>query len=265
LSADSGKQRRVKYSWHSGNCLPRRLLCFFDAQDCSALKDESIGFGKANRGVSGPISNPSALRGWPDDVINSIYPSFSLDDNNRAFDFVTYLHDSSCEDPVGMTMTFAHELRHFVQWATMPNVRKANERFQDWLRNFDTGFVTISLPLVQKTPVRSAAELVRKGMHDEFNSENAHRTLWEVVERRRRVERGSGALSPADRKNNNEFVELPEFTTILARPISHGEPPTYPPRPQPTRSPAALFLCSLRLLSFRPWKSLKPNEQRTRF
>jgi hypothetical protein len=130
-----------------GDLPTNRLLCFFDDQDCSALKDESSGFGKANRGVSGPISNPSALRGWPDDAISSIYPSFSLDDNNRAFDFVTYLHDSSCEDPVAMTMTFAHELRHFVQWARMPKVWKANERFRDWLRNFDTGFDSHELPI----------------------------------------------------------------------------------------------------------------------
>jgi hypothetical protein len=70
-----------------------------------------------------------------------------LDDNEPAFDFVTYLHNSSCEDPVGMTMTFAHELRHFIQWATMPKTWKANQRFKKRLLECITGFESHDLPI----------------------------------------------------------------------------------------------------------------------
>jgi hypothetical protein len=99
-----------------GKLPPGRLLCFFDDEDCLVLKSESVGFGKANRGVSSPVTAPSDFYGWPMEAIRCIYPSMSLDDNRSAFDFVTYLHNSSCLDPLGMTMTFAHELRHFTEF-----------------------------------------------------------------------------------------------------------------------------------------------------
>jgi len=130
-----------------GKLPPGRLLCFFDDEDCCVLKSESVGFGKANRGVSSPVTAPSDFYGWPTEAIKYIYPSMSLDDNQSAFDFVTYLHNSSCLDPLGMTMTFAHELRHFVQWATMREVWKANQQFKRRLLEFDTGFESHDLPI----------------------------------------------------------------------------------------------------------------------
>jgi hypothetical protein len=44
----------------------------------------------------------------------------------RAFDHVIYLHGSSCEDPVGLTMTLAHELQHFVQYGSARKVWAEN-------------------------------------------------------------------------------------------------------------------------------------------
>jgi hypothetical protein len=123
-----------------------RLLCFFDEEDWGDFKNED-GFGKANRAVSGVVTRPTDLQDWPSEVVERIYPSLSLNNNERAFDFVTYLHNSSCEDPVGMTMTFAHELQHFVQWATMRKAWIKNQRFKDWCRNFDTGLVSHDLPI----------------------------------------------------------------------------------------------------------------------
>jgi len=130
-----------------------RLLCYFDDQDCWAFKDEHIGFGKANRGLSGPVTKSTNFQDWPMDIVMAIYPSYSLDDNEPAFDFVTYLHDSSCDDPIGMTMTFTHELQHFVQYSTMPAVWKANERFKKRRLESDTGFDSHELPIEKEARI----------------------------------------------------------------------------------------------------------------
>jgi hypothetical protein len=41
-----------------GKLPPGRLLCFFDEEDCCVLKSEHVGFGKANRAVSSPVTQP---------------------------------------------------------------------------------------------------------------------------------------------------------------------------------------------------------------
>src|ERR1700723_609232 len=128
-----------------GELPPARLLCFFDSQDCWAFKDETMGFGKANRGLSGPIKKPTDLQNWPWDVIECVFPS--LYDNTAAFDFVIYLHDSTCEDPIAMTMPFAHELQHFVQWGTMRAVFQANEKFRGRRLESGTGFDSHEMPI----------------------------------------------------------------------------------------------------------------------
>ena len=145
--------RRVLLAF--GQLPSRRLLCFFDDQDCWTFKDENFGFGKGNRGLSGPVTNPADLEGWPFDVTYRLYPAYSSNENEPAFDFVTYLHNSSCEDPVGMTMTFAHELQHFVQWATMPAVWEANERFKSWRLGREVGFGSHELPIEKEARIVS--------------------------------------------------------------------------------------------------------------
>lgn len=74
-----------------GDLPPGRLLCFFDEEDCRVLKSEFVGFGKANRAVSSPVTRPHDFYGWPVEAIRYIYPSMSLDDNEPAFDFVHVL------------------------------------------------------------------------------------------------------------------------------------------------------------------------------
>ena len=140
---------------------PSRLLCFFDEQDCWAFKDENIGFGKANRGLSGPVTSPADLEGWPFDVTERLFPAAAGNENESAYDFVTYLHNSSCENPVGMTMTFAHELRHFVQWATMPAVWKANERFKSRRLDRGVGFDSHELPIEKDARIVSKQIAIR--------------------------------------------------------------------------------------------------------
>jgi hypothetical protein len=86
-----------------------------------------------------------------------------LDDNNRTFDFVIYLHDSTCEDPVAMTMTFAHELQHFVQWGTMLAVFQANERLRAQRLKSGDGFDSHELPI--ETDARIVAKRIAIRIH----------------------------------------------------------------------------------------------------
>jgi hypothetical protein len=114
---------------HFGNQLPElRLLCFFDDIDWQPLKDY---FGEANRGFYGPIKeNPLTWPPWPDYVANYIFVDFPAWLLKRAFDHIIYLHGSTCDNEIGLTMTFAHELQHFVQHSSVLNLWAQNSLIQ---------------------------------------------------------------------------------------------------------------------------------------
>jgi hypothetical protein len=100
---------------HFGDTLPNEnLLCFFDEEDFRKLKDD---VGAANRGLYQTI-DVHALRFWVDEYWGA-WPHYVqeciVDGDERLFDHLIYLHGSSCSKDVGLTMTFAHELQHFVQ------------------------------------------------------------------------------------------------------------------------------------------------------
>src|ERR1700678_94070 len=132
-----------------------RLLCFFDDEDWPLFKDEGFGLGKANRGLSAAVKKCSTWpwRDWPPHVVEKFYAAYPSDDREPKFDFVTYLHNSSCEIPVGLTMTYTHELQHFVQYTNMQGVWKANERFKNWSRDFETGLFSHDLPIEQEARI----------------------------------------------------------------------------------------------------------------
>ena len=104
-----------------------RTLCFFDETDCHQI----LGTGEANRGLSGPVKEPTDLRGWPQNVVQCFFRDDCDYDGKLLFDFLIYLHDSSCADPIGSTMTFAHELQHLVQYASVSRIWGLNERFKE--------------------------------------------------------------------------------------------------------------------------------------
>lgn len=115
---------------HFGDQLPDlRLLCFFDDNDWQPFKDH---FGKANRGFYGPIKENSFSRPtWPNYVMECIFvedPPASL--RKRAFDHVIYLHGSACTNEVGLTLTFAHELQHFLQHSNVLRLWAENSLIQ---------------------------------------------------------------------------------------------------------------------------------------
>ncbi len=122
-TALSAAARRVLNQF--GNSLPDlRLLCFFDDEDWQPFKDE---MGPATRGFYAPIKEtPFAC--WPGYITKRIF----VDDPSsyppkRAFDHLIYVFGSSCTDKIGLAMTFAHELQHFVQYGFKRRV---------WAENF---------------------------------------------------------------------------------------------------------------------------------
>jgi hypothetical protein len=89
------------------------LLCFFDDDDWQPLKDV---MGPATRGFYAPIKE-QPFECWPDYLTERIF----IDDPNshlqkRAFDHLIYVFGSTCVDEIGLTMTFAHEVQHFLQY-----------------------------------------------------------------------------------------------------------------------------------------------------
>jgi hypothetical protein len=109
-----------------GNQLPDlRLLCFLDNEEWQPFREY---VGEANRGFYTPLKESTfAWPVWSDYILGHVFmdePScFPV---RRAFDHVIYLHGSSCENEVGLTMTFAHELQHFVQYGSARKVWAEN-------------------------------------------------------------------------------------------------------------------------------------------
>jgi hypothetical protein len=105
---------------HFENQLPSlRLLCFFDDQDCTYLKQIA---GEANRGVYLSVLRGSVWQSLPNYVRDDCFS----DQLTSLFDRLIYLHGSTCADDVGLTMTFAHELQHFIQCSNMPKLWDKN-------------------------------------------------------------------------------------------------------------------------------------------
>jgi hypothetical protein len=108
-----------------GNCLPTsRLLCFLDDTDAPGLK---LDYGVANRGGYIPVHDNIPLPSLPEYVTSCIF----IDDGisipfPRVVDDLVYLHGSTCNDDVGLTITLAHELQHVIQHATVRKVWAVN-------------------------------------------------------------------------------------------------------------------------------------------
>lgn len=147
-----------------------RLLCFFDNDDWPSFKDAEIGFGKANRGISGPVKAGTNWQEWPPHVVGCFYRTTSLMDTDPIFDFVTYLHDSSCNEEVGLTMTFAHEVQHFMQHACTPDLWRANDCFKIYCREFQPkGIYNHQFPLEQDARIVAKRIALRLHGPDDAN------------------------------------------------------------------------------------------------
>jgi hypothetical protein len=98
-----------------GDRLPNlRLLAFFDDEDWSYFRYE---LGPSNRGLYTPIKPNVQWGTWPYYVKECILVSDpSTLRLRQEIDHVIYVHGTTCADEVGLTMTFSHELQHFIQY-----------------------------------------------------------------------------------------------------------------------------------------------------
>jgi hypothetical protein len=93
-----------------------RALCYLDDRDVGWLK-ESWG-GNSNRGVHWPIRG-QGLHDWPHDMWDTIaQPDPMTGTVSWPYASVIYLHGSTCDSDIQLAMTLAHELQHFVQFAS---------------------------------------------------------------------------------------------------------------------------------------------------
>jgi hypothetical protein len=97
------------------------LLCFVDGQEWESLRTER---GFANRGFYGVFKykEPPWLE-WPQRIVERVLienPRTGL--LERCYDHFIYLHQSTAATDVGLVMTFAHELQHFIQHQRQPKL-----------------------------------------------------------------------------------------------------------------------------------------------
>jgi hypothetical protein len=115
-----------------------RVVCILDNQDHAYLKEE---FGsQANRGIHWPIQGRGVSL-WPYYTHNLIAPPIGLyGDVSWPYISVVYLHGSTSETDIGLTLTLAHELQHFLQYSQNRALWAANillmnlrsEEFKVW-------------------------------------------------------------------------------------------------------------------------------------
>ncbi len=90
------------------------VLCFLDDKDLPEL--EAAFGGVANRGIHWPIRG-QGLVDWPMDMWHIIAPPDSVSGRPTwPFTSVIYLHGGTCQTDIGLTLTLAHELQHFIQF-----------------------------------------------------------------------------------------------------------------------------------------------------
>ncbi len=91
-----------------------RVVCILDGQDGWDLKRE---LGLENRGVHCPPRG-HIYRSLPSYVRPIIGPvNVQTNKVEWPFDMIIYLHGSTCETEIGLSLSLAHELQHFMQYA----------------------------------------------------------------------------------------------------------------------------------------------------
>jgi|ERR1035438_1002511 hypothetical protein len=102
-----------------------RVICLLDDTDFQELK---LRAGEANRGIHLCLENAALPSLIPQRFWDTLRPF------DRAtmkclsvFDSAVYLHGSTCEADIGLTLSLAHELRHSFQYSTEPQICAANK------------------------------------------------------------------------------------------------------------------------------------------
>lgn len=118
--------RQARQQWaerviaHFGDGLPnKRLLIVLDSRNC-------LDFGEWNRGFFGPVNVASVFR-WSQCVDHELYKIDPITgDISYLYVCAIYLQDRACADEARLTMTLAHEVQHYIQYCTAPDIRASN-------------------------------------------------------------------------------------------------------------------------------------------
>ena len=97
------------------NLLLPSVLCLIDDQDFADLKTE---VGVANRGLFFPMDGGGLSGMIPEylwDLVSQY--DYSSDEFKYLFDSVIYIHGSTSDADLGLGLTLAHELQHYLQYA----------------------------------------------------------------------------------------------------------------------------------------------------
>lgn len=110
-----------------------RLLAFLDDEDAAFFRSE---LGAENRGFFKPLRGTTGA--WPRYLTVHLLAFGSFQNSATwLFDTVIYVHGTTCSDPVGRVMTFAHELQHFVQYGFNRDLWIRSELFRGLLPSFE--------------------------------------------------------------------------------------------------------------------------------
>jgi hypothetical protein len=98
------------------------VLCYLADEDDNCLKKWS---GESTRGIHWPRRG-QGLSDWPQKMRGIFAPIDPLSGVTFPYESLIYLHGSTCETDIGLTMTLAHELQHFLQYTNERHLWTAN-------------------------------------------------------------------------------------------------------------------------------------------
>ena len=164
------------------------LLVFFDDADSAFFRKE---LGEQNRGFFKPLKG-TQTGAWPQYLKDHLvaYGSFQ-NPATWLFDTVIYLHGTTCDDPVGRVMTFAHELQHFVQYGFSRDVWAASELLKPLLPAFEI-------------PIEREARIVSKCIAEDLCSPEA---VKQYIDRRINAAETRLTLLMADDPLNTDKIK----------------------------------------------------------
>jgi hypothetical protein len=110
---------------HFSDC---KLYRYFAATDDPLL---ALDLGQYYRGFQAAASTE-----WP----------YYLEEKRRSFDYLVYIRQSTCIDPTGCTLTYAHELQHIVQHRLYPKLLEINRVLRRDLPDFMPTATEVDLP-----------------------------------------------------------------------------------------------------------------------
>lgn len=174
------------------------LLSFLDDEDWKYVKSSECA-GDNNRGFftrtrEGTILWPD-WQAWPSYLREAAFrPDPTTGKGRYRYDCLTYLHGSTCATNIGLTMTLAHEVQHFVQYGSHRRLWAVNTLLNNLLLLVgDVGIKPWEVPFEHEA--RIAAKRAAVGIHGEENvgqfidakigqtADPRHVSDWEFVRR----------------------------------------------------------------------------------